>query len=216
MDELHESPGPHGSWWRRTRVRVGRWILTESATAAGAAGIVVLAFAASAIVPIALEPFLIILTTNLPHLWRRFALCFSAGSVLGAVAVYFVGTFFLSTFGLAVIRFWGEEQAWARVLETAHSNWWLVPVAAVAVGPGPMKLVAMAAGAAGISFAPFLAVLVAGRLVRFFALALFSRKFGQTMHAWYVQGRRRAVFAAVAVLCVVLVVGWLAVRAFIY
>ena len=197
-------------------MRIAAWTLAESASPAGAAGIVGLAFLASALLPIALEPFLIVLTTNLPHLWRRFAACFAAGSVLGAVAIYAVGTFFLTTFGLGIIRFWGEEQAWERILQTAHSDWWLVPVAAVAVGPGPMKLVAMAAGAAGLAFLPFLAVLVAGRIVRFYAISFFSRKFGQQMHAFYLQGRRKAVYLSVLALCLALLVGWAVARALIY
>jgi membrane protein YqaA with SNARE-associated domain len=198
------------------RIRVGVWILSEAATLPGAAAIVTLSFLGSAFVPILLEPFLIVLTTNLPRLWRRFALCFSVGSILGGVATYVIGYLFVATVGMSIVRFWGEEEAFARVLAGARSSWWLVPVGIVAIGPGPMKLVTMAAGAAKLAFAPFLLVLVAGRLVRFYVVSYFSRLFGKRMHEWYASGRKRTVYVAAATLGVALAAAYLIARAIIY
>jgi membrane protein YqaA with SNARE-associated domain len=201
---------------RRLRIRVGVWILGEASTLPGAAAIVLLSFLGSAFVPIMLEPFLVVLTTNLPKLWRRFALCFAVGSVLGGVATYVIGLLFVATIGMRIVRFWGEEQAFASLLSGAQSKWWLVPVGVVAVGPGPMKLVTMAAGAARLSFAPFLVVLVAGRVVRFYGLSYLSRVFGKRMHEWYVTGRRRAVYLAAAAACAVLAVAYLVARIVVF
>jgi membrane protein YqaA with SNARE-associated domain len=209
-------PRPDDRWTRRLRIRVGVWILKEAATLPGAVAIVLVSFLGSAFVPIMLEPFLIVLTTNLPHLWRRFALCFALGSILGGVATYVIGRLFVATVGMSIVRFWGEEAAWERVLEGARSSWWLIPVALVAVGPGPMKLVTMAAGAARLAFPPFLAVLVAGRIVRFYVVSYFSRAFGKRMHAWYVSGRKRAVYVAAAALGAVLAAAYLVARAVIF
>ena len=201
---------------RRVRIKVGTWILREASTLPGALAMVAFAFLGSAFVPIALEPFLIILTTNLPHLWRRFALCFAVGSILGGVATYVIGYLFFSTFGMAIIEFWGDEQTWESIVAQAHSKWWLVPVGVVAVGPGPMKLVTMAAGAAKLGFALFFVVLVAGRLVRFLVTSYFARIFGKRVHEWYVSGNRRAVYVSVAILGVALVLAYIAARALIF
>ncbi len=203
-------------WTRRLRIRVGVWILKEAATLPGAIGIATLSFLGSAFVPIMLEPFLIVLTTNLPHLWRRFAFCFALGSVLGGVATYVIGYLFVATVGMSIVRFWGEEAAFEQLLSSARSSWWLIPVALVAVGPGPMKLVTMAAGAAKLAFLPFLGVLIAGRIVRFYSVSYFSRIFGKQMHEWYVAGRKRTVYLATAGLALALTIAYLIARAIIF
>jgi membrane protein YqaA with SNARE-associated domain len=198
---------------RAARIRVGSWVLKEAATWPGAVGMIVLSFLGSAFIPLALEPFVIVLTTNLPRLWRRFALCFAIGSILGGVATYVVGYLFFTTFGLPVIRFWGEEDLWEKVLALAHSSWWVLPVGVVSIGPGPTKLVTMAAGAANVAFPAFLLVLVTGRLIRFYATAYFARVFGQRMHEWYVSGRKRAVYVSVVILTAALIAAYVATRA---
>lgn len=200
---------------RLMRIRVGRWILREAATVPGAIAMTGLAFLGSAFVPIALEPFLIILTTNLPHLWRRFALCFATGSILGGVATYVIGYLF-SNVGLAIVHFWGEEALWETIVAQANSNWWLVPVGIVAVGPGPTKLVTMAAGAANLWFPSFLVVLVVGRLVRFLVTSWFARIFGRRVHDWYVAGNKTAVYVSVALLCAALLFAYVAARALLF
>ncbi len=203
-------------WFRNLRGRVGLWILREASSPHGAVGIVALAFGGSAFIPIALEPFLIGLVTNLPSLWRRFAFCFAAGSVLGGVFTYTVGYLFFPTIGLPIIQFWGEEESWARVLELAQSRWWILPVAFVAVGPGSMKLVSMAAGAAHVPFWGFLLVFVVGRIVRFVSIAYCARVFGHRMHVWYTTGHRRYVYLSLAALVAALVGAYAVLRSLLF
>lgn len=215
-DESPEPVTPRGGWFRNLRGRVGLWVLREAASPQGAVGIVGLAFAGSAFVPIALEPFLIVLVTNLPSLWRRFAFCFAAGSVLGGVFTYTVGYLFFPSIGLPIIEFWGEEESWARVLEVAQSRWWILPVAFVAVGPGSMKLVSMAAGAAHVPFWAFMLVFVIGRIVRFVALAYTARAFGHRLHVWYTGGHKRYVYLSLAGVALVLFVAYFALRRLLF
>lgn len=211
-----ELPPVKGGWFRNLRGRVGLWILREASSPHGAAGIVALAFGGSAFIPIALEPFLIVLVTNLPTLWRRFAFCFAAGSVLGGVFTYTVGYLFFPTIGLPIIQFWGEEESWARVLELAQSRWWILPVAFVAVGPGSMKLVSMAAGAAHVPFWGFLLVFVVGRIVRFVTIAYTARAFGHRMHVWYTTGHRRYVYLSLTALVAALIGVYAVLRSLLF
>lgn len=203
-------------WFRTARIRIGTWILKDAERPSGAATIVAASFFASAVIPLALEPFLIILTTNLPHLWRRFALSFAAGSILGGVVNYAVGLFLFDWLGDPVIRFWGEQQTWNEILTLAQGRWGLVPVAIVSFGPGPMKLTAMAAGAAGVPFWAFLAILVTGRVVRFSAIALFAKYFGVKIHTLYKEGHKRKVAAAIALVCLALALAYASVRIFVF
>lgn len=211
-DESSDAARPRNGWFRDLRGRAGLWILREASSPQGAVGIVGLAFAASAFVPIALEPFLIVLVTNLPALWRRFAICFATGSVLGGVFTYIVGYLFFPTIGLPIIQFWGEEESWARVLELAQGRWWILPVAFVAVGPGSMKLVSMAAGAAHVPFWGFLLVFVCGRIVRFFSIAYAARAFGHRLHLWYTGGKRKYVFVSLAIAVIVIAGAYFGLR----
>jgi len=205
-----------GGRFRRLWGRTALWILREAASIHGAAGIVGVSFLGSAFVPIALEPFLIVLVTNLPNLWRRFAFCFAAGSVLGGIFTYTVGYLFFPAIGLPIIQFWGEEAAWAHVLELARSRWWILPVAFVSVGPGSMKLVSMAAGAAHVPFWGFVLVFVGGRIVRFVVLAYASRAFGRQMHAWYTGGHKRYVVASLVAVVLALAGAYALVRAWLF
>lgn len=216
LEESTSTGSRKGGWFRELRGRVGVWILREASSPHGAAGIVGLAFLGSAFVPIALEPFLIVLVTNLPDLWRRFAFCFAAGSVLGGVFTYVVGYMFFPTIGLPIIEFWGEEESWARVLELAQGRWWILPVAFVAVGPGSMKLVSMAAGAAHVPFWGFLLVFIVGRIVRFVTLAYTARVFGHRMHVWYTSGHKRYVYLSLLGVVLALAGAYLALRALLF
>lgn len=187
---------------RATRLlrRFVAWVLHEAETPAGGAGLVALSFTGSALIPIFLEPPLILLTTGLPYLWRRFALLFAAGSILGGIATYIVGYAFVETLGSSVVRFWGAEASWNYLLSVARGGWGFAVLAAIAVGPGPYKLVTMAAGATAMPFPAFLAILVVGRLARFLAVAWLTRLFGPKMLQWLKIGHTPRLYAAVAAL----------------
>jgi membrane protein YqaA with SNARE-associated domain len=73
------------------------WVLREAHTIEGGVGLVVLAFTGSAIVPLLLEPPLVVLTSGIPRLWRRFALLFALGSIVGGIFTYVVGYAFIET-----------------------------------------------------------------------------------------------------------------------
>jgi membrane protein YqaA with SNARE-associated domain len=165
--------------------RLYAWIVREAETPAGAAGMVGLSFVGSGIVPFLLEPPLIVLTTGLPRLWRRFALLFSLGSILGGVLTYVIGYAFIETIGQTVIHFWHAERSWNDMIATVQGRWGFALVAYIALGPGPYKLVTMAAGAAEMSFPAFLAILVLGRSARFLIVAWLARLFGERVRGWF-------------------------------
>ena len=212
--------GIGGSRRSGARARLGRalrrsyrWVLREAETRTGAAAMVALSFTGSAFVPIFLEPPLILLTSGLPNLWRRFALLFAAGSVLGGVATYVIGYAFVETVGLAVIRFWGAEASWAHLMELAQGRWGFAAVAAIALGPGPYKLVTMAAGATQMPFLAFFGILTAGRSLRFLAVAWLTRAFGSRVRGWLRRVPAPAMAAAAVALALVgLAVYLLAIR----
>jgi membrane protein YqaA with SNARE-associated domain len=164
--------------------RFYRWVLDEAHTTRGSFGLVALAFTGSAIIPLLLEPPLVVLTSGLPRLWRRFALLFALGSIVGGVFTYVVGYAFIETIGQVVIRAWAAEGMWSHFLEIARSRWGFAMVAAISIGPGPYKIITMAAGAASMPFPAFLAILVVGRCARFLAVSWLTKVFGPRFSHW--------------------------------
>jgi membrane protein YqaA with SNARE-associated domain len=188
------------------RARPGRlrrfyeWVLREAHTVEGGAGLVVLAFTGSAIVPLLLEPPLVVLTSGVPRLWRRFALLFALGSIIGGVFTYVIGYAFIETVGRFVIRAWAAEGMWSHFLDIARSKWGFAMVAAISIGPGPYKIITMAAGAAGMSFPAFLGILVVGRCARFLAVSWLTKVFGPRVSRWIGTRTDTAHYVAIAVL----------------
>jgi membrane protein YqaA with SNARE-associated domain len=154
------------------------WVLREAHTVEGGVGLVVLSFTGSAIIPLLLEPPLVVLTSGIPRLWRRFALLFALGSIIGGVFTYVIGYAFIETIGQVVIRAWAAEGMWQHFLDIARSKWGFAMVAAISLGPGPYKIITMAAGAAAMPFPAFLGILVVGRCARFLAVGWLTRVFG--------------------------------------
>jgi membrane protein YqaA with SNARE-associated domain len=198
-----------------TVVRRGRWrrfyewVLRESHTTAGGAGLVVLAFTGSAIVPLLLEPPLVVLTNGVPRLWRRFALLFAFGSIVGGVFTYVVGYAFIETVGQFVIKAWAAEGMWEHFLALARSRWGFAMVAAISLGPGPYKIITMAAGAAAMPFPAFLAILAVGRCARFLAVSWLAKVFGPRVSQWLGARADTAHYVAIIVLAVAAVLVYL-------
>jgi len=175
-------------------------ILDEAHTTRGSVGLVALAFTGSAIIPLLLEPPLVVLTSGLPRLWRRFALLFALGSIVGGVFTYIVGYAFIETVGRVVIRAWAAEGMWTHFLEIARSRWGFAMVAAISIGPGPYKIITMAAGAASMPFPVFLGILVVGRCARFLAVSWLTKVFGPRVSHWIGARSNTAHWVAVGVL----------------
>jgi membrane protein YqaA with SNARE-associated domain len=183
-DEAPAGPAAPSAVRRGRLRRFYDWVLREAHTAAGAVGLVVLAFTGSAIIPLLLEPPLVVLTNGVPRLWRRFALLFAFGSIVGGVFTYVIGYAFVETVGRFVIRAWAAEGMWEHFLALARSRWGFAIVAAISLGPGPYKIITMAAGAAAMPFPAFLAILAVGRCARFLAVSWLAKVFGPRVSTW--------------------------------
>jgi membrane protein YqaA with SNARE-associated domain len=189
--------------------RFYEWVLREAHTIEGGAGLIALSFTGSAIIPLLLEPPLVVLTSGVPRLWRRFALLFAFGSIVGGVFTYVIGYAFIETVGQFVIRAWAAEGMWGHFLEIARSKWGFAMVAAISLGPGPYKIITMAAGAASMPFPVFLGILVIGRCVRFLAVAWLTKVFGPRVARWLGSRTGTAHYVAIVALAVAAVAVYL-------
>jgi membrane protein YqaA with SNARE-associated domain len=113
------------------------------------------------------------------HFWFYVAMA-AAGSTLGSVVVYAIGY----AGGETVLRKRMSEERFNKIHGSFERHeFWAVMFPAMLPPPTPFKLFVLAASAFEMRFTHFLAAVFAGRIVRFFVLALLTIRFGpQVVH----------------------------------
>jgi len=91
-------------------------------------------------------------------------------SVLGGVAGYLIGLFFMELVGMAIIGFYGlvEQYETIQVLYDRYDAW---AVAVAGISPIPYKVCSLSAGAFKINLAVFIIASVLSRGARFYLIA---------------------------------------------
>jgi len=90
----------------------------------------------------------------------------TAGSVLGAIAAYFIGQLMFETFGQMILEFYGIEDAFVAFTQSQAQN----GATAVLLAAGlfmPMKAVAVASGVIGVPVWLFTLYVAIARAIRF-------------------------------------------------
>lgn len=169
-----------------------------------------IALAESSVFPIPPDVLLIAIVAANTHRWLSAALLCSAGSVIGAMAGYWIGVVAMPTIGQPVIDFYHAQDAWNEVVSWYTSDWgvWFLLIAAFT--PVPFKVATIAAGATGMAFWPFVIVSMIGRSARFFIVAAILRVYGAPVRALIEKHFDALSLAFVALL----VAGFLAIRLF--
>jgi membrane protein YqaA with SNARE-associated domain len=181
--------------------RLYDWVLSWAETPHGAAALFLLAFAESSFFPIPPDVLLIALVLGARRRWWRLATNCTVGSVLGAVLGYVIGMFLMETVGVRIIAFYHAQQYYRQVEEWYQRyDYWIVFAAAFT--PIPYKVFTIASGAFHMNLAPFLAVSLVGRGVRFFSVSALLYVFGPPIKRFIDR-----YFDLLALLFVVLLVG---------
>ena len=186
------------------------WTLHWAESTQAMAALFLIALAESSVFPIPPDVLLIAIVAARPGSWLRAAATCTAGSAIGAVIGYVIGTGFMAAVGQPIVDLYGAQASWDRVVQLYTGTWGLWFLAGAAFTPIPFKVATIAAGATAMPFIPFVAVSTIGRAGRFVLVAAILRVFG-------VEVRRRleAQFDMTALLFFVLLVGgFLALRAF--
>ena len=124
----------------------------------------------------------------------RLALAALAGTTVGGLIAYAIGTFAFEEVGRPLLHLFGISDG--RIASSAglfDRRGWLIVLTA-AITPIPMKLVCIASGAFGVPVLPFTLALMAGRGGRFAVIALAIRYAGERVNQWAARyrGDRRA------------------------
>jgi membrane protein YqaA with SNARE-associated domain len=125
----------------------------------------------------------------------------TVGSVLGCLIL-----FYLARKGGERFLYRHAKQGKAQTLTQWFQRYGLATVFVPALSPVPMptKLFIICAGASGVRVAPFVLVVLAARIVRYFGLAYLGVRFGEgsgawvKTHAWYIALAALGLFVAAA------------------
>lgn len=119
------------------------------------------------------------------------ALIAISGSIIGAVLFFVIGAYLFESWGLALVQTMGWEAAIEDMRARFRQNSvWVVVMAAQT--PLPFQFTAMAAGAAGVAFWPFVIAALLGRTARYGMMAIPVYYWGPAMQDWW--ARRPALF----------------------
>lgn len=165
-----------------------------------------LSFLESFVLPIVIDPILVMMTLADPARWKRFSFIASATSVLGGAAGYILGALFFGLIGEKLIALYNLEHAFERTAELFNGNaFWVTLFGAVT--PIPYKMFAITGGFLYVDFIPFILASILGRFGRFYLVGFVTYQFGK--HAANIFARRfnqlMLALASVAILYVVYV-----------
>ena len=154
------------------------WTLHWSETPQALSALFGIALAESSVFPVPPDVLLIAVVAARPAWWLRAGALCTAGSAIGAVAGYGIGTAFMATLGQPIIDIYGAQAHWDHVVALYNGAWGVWFLAGAAFTPIPFKVATIAAGASHMPLLPFVVVSVVGRGARFFLVAGLLRIFG--------------------------------------
>lgn len=163
--------------------RLYEWVLGWADRPGGTWALFGIAFAEASFFPIPPDILLIPLALGRPRRSLWFALVCTAGSVLGAVGGFLIGTFLFASVGQAILDLYGVTRQYAELGRMFNDNLWLT-LGTAGFTPIPFKVFTIAAGAFDVAFLPFVAVSAVSRGARFFLVAGLLRLFGEPIRAF--------------------------------
>ena len=196
---------------RRNAVRrLYDWVLGWADRPGGIWALFGISFAEASFFPIPPDVLLLPLALGRPRRALWFALVCTAGSVLGAIGGYLIGSFLFASIGQPILEFYGAGDQYESLGRLYNDNLWLT-LGTAGFTPVPFKVFTIAAGAFGVAFVPFIVISALSRSGRFFLVAGLIRIFGEPIRVFIDRW-----FNLLSIVFVVLLVGgFLLVRLFL-
>lgn len=181
--------------------RLYDWVLGWADRPGGAWALFGIAFAEASFFPIPPDVLLIPLVLGRPTRGLWFAIVCTAGSVLGAIGGFLIGSFLFASIGQPILELYGATQQYESLGTMFDRNLWLT-LGTAGFTPIPFKVFTIAAGAFSVSFLPFVLVSAVSRGARFFLVAALLRLFGERIRAFI-----ERYFNVLSILFVVVLIG---------
>ncbi|MDC1069050.1 VTT domain-containing protein [Candidatus Kapabacteria bacterium] len=148
-----------------------------------------LSFAESSFFPIPPDILLIAIAVTFPKKALQAAFWCTLGSVLGGIAGYYLGYYFMPTLGMPILEFYGKPEA-MEIFASKYDEYGQGMLLLAAFTPIPFKLFTLASGATNyanpevMQIGVFTITSAIGRAARFFLVAGIIRIWGPPMKPW--------------------------------
>ncbi len=159
------------------------WMIGWADSSSGGWALFWLAFAESSFFPVPPDVLLIALGIARPEKALLYALLCSAGSVIGGIAGFYIGRFFMDSLGCRILEFYGVTDKF-NIIGDRFKKYDALAVGVAGFTPIPYKVFTIAAGAFGINFLRFVLASIVSRSTRFFLVAVLLMIFGTTIQSF--------------------------------
>ena len=157
----------------------------------------IISFVESSFFPIPPDALLVPMVLARPDRALRLAFVCTAASVTGGALGYLIGYALFDVLAQPILRAYHYQEAFAA-FQAKYAEWGLWIILIKGLTPIPYKIVTIASGAAHFDFLVFMLASAATRGVRFFAVALLLRRFGEPVRA-FIEKRLTLVTSLLAV-----------------
>lgn len=158
--------------------RLYDWVIAWADRPGGPVALFGLAMAEAFIFPIPPDVLLIPMAIGRPRRSLWFAALCTAGSVLGAMVGYLIGSSLFHAVAEPILHFYGYMEQYRHIGRLYNENL-LVSLGTAGFTPIPFKVFTIAAGGFGVSFPAFVGISALSRGGRFFLVAGLIRVFGR-------------------------------------
>lgn len=187
--------------------RLYDWMMRMAADRRAPHALFWVSFAESSFFPIPPDVMLIpMVLADRARAWF-FASLATISSVLGGIAGYAIGYYFIDTVGRPILEFYGKAESFAQ-FQQLFNEYGVLILIVKGMTPIPYKVLTITAGVTHMAFLPFVLASIVARAMRFFLVAGLLYWFGQPIKAFIEQ--RLSLVTTVGV--VLLVGGFVAVR----
>ena len=140
--------------------------------------IFVLCFLESIIFPFPQEVFMIPMMASDRDRIFKIAWFALLGSLLGAIAAYFIGMYLFESIGMYILNLYGLYETFTN-FSNQVSEYGFLYVFVGGFTPVPFKIITLSSGFIGINFLIFIAASIISRSIRFFLIGYIIWKFGE-------------------------------------
>ncbi|UOM33055.1 YqaA family protein [Acuticoccus sp. I52.16.1] len=149
-------------------------------------GVTALSLGESTVVPIPLEAVILPLMLAWPRRSWAIATAALVGALIGASLFYAVGNLLFEPVVQPLLQRFGLEATYQSTLDDLSQGGYFWTVFLISVGPAPLQLATLGAGASELGFLTFFAAITASRAIRYFGLALLCRLLGERIKRYRV------------------------------
>lgn len=193
---------------RRSMMRnIYEWMMRMAGSPKAPHALAVVSFAESSFFPIPPDVMLIpMILARRAMAWAYAALA-TITSVIGGMAGYAIGYYFMDAIGTPILQFYGKAEGF-EAFKQMFNEWGVWILIIKGMTPIPYKVLTITAGVTHMSFLPFVLASVVARSMRFFLVAALLYWFGEPIREFI--DKRLMLVTTVGV--ILLVGGFIAVK----